>query len=70
MNTSTIGLRVRLLRHAERDADGLPWAVEAGYPQGERKGYAEARILSRHATEMEASTALCELIRRPKEPTS
>jgi hypothetical protein len=57
------GIRVRRLRIAERDATGLAWAVEVGRPRGDRKGYADAKILSRHATQREACAALLGVIR-------
>lgn len=61
---STIGIRVRQLRKAERSGPEFhPFAVEVGWPKGKRCGYRDAQIVSRHATIEEASSALCRAIR-------
>ena len=62
-----IGLRVRELAIAERATEpryaDKAWCVEGGYPQADGE-YAEPRIISRHDTEVAASKALCEMLKR------
>lgn len=60
-----IGVRVRLLKKHERaEPDFLAWAVEKGVLKG--KYWTETVILSEHSSELEASAALCELVRNVK----
>ena len=60
------GLRVRKLTILERASEpayvDLAWCVEGGYPQEDGE-YAGSHIISRHASEEEASKALCELLK-------
>ncbi len=63
---TVLGMRVRRLKKSERlDPERHAWVVEVGMIVNER--WRKTQIISRHETEMLASSAMAQLLREGKE---